>query len=152
MPGVLDNCEYIDQKEGVLLKASEEVNGDVENLEDARKRRANEGKPSDYILRAINTIKDRYLINFLSSHNVIPKYGFPVDVVELQILHHSDTAKKLELDRDLRIALSEYAPGSQIVAGGKLWTSQYLKKTPRREWPKYRYAVCKYCQRYQRGR
>ncbi len=140
-----------DEKEGVLLKASEEVNGDVENLEDARKRRANEDKPSDYILRAINTIKDRYLINFLSSHNVIPKYGFPVDVVELQILHHSDTAKRLELDRDLRIALSEYAPGSQIVAGGKLWTSQYLKKTPRREWPKYRYAVCKYCQRYQRG-
>ena len=131
-----------DKNGGVLLKAAEEAQSDVEELEKARKQLIDENKPSDYILRVINTIKNRYLINFLSSRNVIPKYGFPVDVVELQIQHHSDEAKRLELDRDLRIALSEYAPSSQIVAGGKLWTSRYLKKLPQREWPKYRYAVC----------
>jgi len=127
------------------------VQSDVKELEEVRRHLVKANKPSDYILRVINTIKNRYLINFLSSHNVIPKYGFPVDVVELQILHHSDEAKRLELDRDLRIALSEYAPSSQIVAGGKLWTSRYLKKLPQREWPKYSYAVCKHCQLYQRG-
>jgi len=140
-----------DKDDGVLLKATEEAQSDVEELEKARKQLIDENRPSDYILRVVNTIKNRYLINFLSSRNVIPKYGFPVDVVELQILHHSDEAKRLELDRDLRIALSEYAPSSQIVAGGKLWTSRYLKKIPQREWPKHRYAVCKYCQLYQRG-
>ena len=72
------------------------------------------------------------MINFLSSRNVIPKYGFPVDVVELEILHHSEEAKRLELNRDLRIALSEYAPSSQIVAGGMLWTSRYLKRLSQR--------------------
>ena len=65
-------------------------------------------------------------------------------------MHHSEEAKSLELDRDLRIALSEYAPGSQVVAGGKLWTSRYLKLLPSRHWPKYAYAVCENCQCYQR--
>ena len=62
----------------------------------------------------------------MSQHNVIPKYGFPVDVVELQIYHHSEEAKGLELTRDLKMAISEYAPDSQVVAGGKLWTSRYV--------------------------
>ncbi|MFQ5906227.1 MAG: helicase-related protein, partial [bacterium] len=140
----------LDEDEGVLSKAVDEVTTDVEALQGARERLMRQNKPSDFILRRINTIKRRYLINHLSSRNVIPKYGFPVDVVELQIWHHADEAKRLELDRDLRIALSEYAPSSQVVAGGKLWTSRYLKKVPNREWPRYKYAVCDYCQYYQR--
>ena len=107
-------------------------------------------QPSDFILKVINTIKDEYLISFLSKQNVIPKYGFPVDVVDLQILHHADEAKALELNRDLRIALSEYAPSSQVVAGGKLWTSRYIKRLPDRHWRQYRYAVCEHCHCYQR--
>lgn len=140
-----------DKEEGVLLKATEEVQNDVEELEKKERQLADEKKykSANYISNTINTIKDRYLLHFLSSRNVIPKYGFPVDVVELQILHHSDEAKRLELNRDLRIALSEYAPSSQIVAGGGLWTSRYLKKLPQREWLKYRYAVCDHCQCYQ---
>ena len=139
-----------DEEEGALLKASERVASDVQELEKARVQLVQANKPSDYILRVINTIKKQYLINFLSSQNVIPKYGFPVDVVSLQILHHADEAKGLELDRDLRIALSEYAPSGQVVAGGKLWTSRYLKRLPDRGWRKYRYAICDYCQYYQR--
>jgi ATP-dependent helicase YprA (DUF1998 family) len=140
----------LDEGEGVLSKAVDEVVADVEALQRVREQLVQQNKPSDFILRRINTIKRRYLVNHLSSRNVIPKYGFPVDVVELQIWHHADEAKRLELDRDLRIALSEYAPSSQVVAGGKLWTSRYLKKVPDREWERYKYAVCDYCQYYQR--
>lgn len=150
----LDNWGWVlnlyDEKEGVLLKAKEEMEHDVEVLSYVRQRNISEGTPADYLLRAINTLKKRSLINYLSTHNVIPKYGFPVDVVELQIMHHSTEGRKLELNRDLRIALSEYAPSSQVVAAGKLWTSRYLKKIPEREWPKYSYAVCENCHRYQR--
>jgi len=141
-----------DETEGVLLNATKEVQSDVKELEEVRKQLVYKNKPSDHILRVINTIKDRPLIDFLSSRNVIPKYGFPVDVVELQILHHSDEANRLELNRDLKIALSEYAPSSQIVAGGRIWTSRYLKKLPQREWSRYKYAVCEYCHHYQRVR
>jgi len=139
-----------DEEEGVLLRASKRVTGDVRELEEARTQLVQANKLSDYILHVINTITKAKLINFLSSQNVIPKYGFPVDVVNLQILHHADEAKGLELDRDLRIALSEYAPSGQVVAGGKLWTSRYLKRLPDRGWRKYRYAVCEHCQCYQR--
>ena len=83
---------------------------------------------------------------------MIPKYGFPVDVVELQILHEGEDAKRLQLERDLRIALSEYAPSSQVVAGGKLWTSRYIKRLPNMEWDRYRYAICGNCQSYVRER
>jgi len=136
-------------EEGVLSKASNEVTHLVEQLEKARHERHQQNRPSDFILRVINTIKKDYLLSFLSRKNVIPKYGFPVDVVSLQILHHSDEARGLELDRDLRIALSEYAPSSQVVAGGKLWTSRYVKRLPDRGWLRYEYAVCDHCQCYQ---
>jgi len=150
----LDNWGWVenlyDPREGVLLKARDEVETDVNSLVEIRDTRQKDNKPSDFILRHINTIMKRPLLDSLSNHSVIPKYGFPVDVVELQLLSNSEDALKLELNRDLRIALSEYAPGSQVVAGGKLWTSRYLKRLPQREWPKYRYSVCNHCQRYQR--
>jgi hypothetical protein len=57
--------------------------------------------------------------------------------------------KGLELDRDLRVALSEYAPGGKVVAGGKLWTSRYIKKLPDREPIRYTYGICDTCGYYQ---
>jgi len=136
--------------EGVLTMAARTVVGDVQKLEEARQELIRRNRPSDFILKIITTIKEAYLINFLSSHNVIPKYGFPVDVVALQVLHHAEEARDLELTRDLRIALSEYAPSSQVVARGKLWTSRYIKRLPDRGWRRYRYAICRNCRCYQR--
>ncbi len=43
---------------------------------------------------------------------------------------------------------SEYAPGSQVVAGGKLWTSRYMKRLPDREPVKYNYVICDRCGYY----
>jgi len=139
-----------DHNNGVMSLARDRVINDVTQLQARRADLIEAHKPSDFILRVINTIKREYLISYLSKQNVIPKYGFPVDVVDLQILHHSEEAKILELNRDLKIALSEYAPSSQVVAAGKLWTSRYIKKLPDRSWRRYTYAVCDYCQHYQR--
>ena len=33
--------------------------------------------------KTINTLTKRNLINFLANRNVLPKYGFPTDTVEL---------------------------------------------------------------------
>ncbi|HXL05250.1 MAG TPA: DUF1998 domain-containing protein, partial [Bacillota bacterium] len=143
------------EEDGLLELAHREVTSDVDELEkliDERVRERNPKKPVDHLLRLVSTIKTRDIIGFLSSRNVIPKYGFPVDVVELQLLHEGEDAKRLQLERDLRIALSEYAPGSQVVAGGKLWTSRYIKRVPNKEWDRYRYAICDNCQSYVRER
>ncbi len=141
----------MDDNHGVLSKAEQEFLNDISQLEAIEmefSKSLQHGKASS-IRKTINTLERRSILSFASQRNIIPKYGFPVDVIELQIHHHTEEAKGLQLDRDLRIALSEYAPGSQVVAGGKLWTSRYLKKLPDREPIKYDYAICDYCGLYQ---
>jgi len=93
-------------------------------------------------------IRRRKLIDFLATHTVIPKYGFPVDVVELTPYSHIPAAKKIQLERDLRIAISEFAPGSQVVAKGYIWESAGLRVVRDRAWPVYWYAICPDCKRY----
>lgn len=153
----LDNWAWAEEllkneKESPLLKARDEIENDVYELKKLRDKLYRENKNVDRLSELINTITQKNLINFLSSRNVLPKYGFPVDVVELQITHHGEAAKRLQLERDLRIALSEYAPDSQVVAGGQLWTSRYLKLVPNRTWERYKYAICGHCHSYYRKR
>ncbi|HHW74589.1 MAG TPA: DEAD/DEAH box helicase [Firmicutes bacterium] len=158
----IDNWGWVDglldNEKGVLAKAYREIVKDIEQLQQVMDKHIREQRPSDYILRLIRTLKRKPLLDFLSSRNVIPKYGFPVDVVELLLTHHGEEAQRLELQRDLRIALSEYAPSSEVVAGGKLWTSRYIKRSPKMqdgggwEWERFHYAICDYCQSYTRSR
>lgn len=95
---------------------------------------------------SIKTIKEQRLIEFLSRNNLIPKYGFPVDTVELKSLGRGGDLNDLRLDRDLFSAISEYVPDSEVVADGKLITSRYVRVLNGYSWPKYNYAVCSSCQ------
>lgn len=151
----IDKWGWVDSlyhgNEAVLQGAWDEIAGDVEELEQLRVKLFKERRSIGRVDWLINTIKSKDLLGYLSTRNVIPKYGFPVDVVELQLLHHGEEAKMLQLERDLRIALSEYAPSSQVVAGGRLWISRYLKRVPKKEWESYRYAICDNCNSYRRG-
>ena len=77
------------------------------------------------------TISNRDLLGYLGSHNILPKYGFPTDVVELRTNHlHIPEAKQIELQRDLRIAITEFAPGAEVVAAKRVWVSGGLHKPP----------------------
>jgi len=96
----------------------------------------------------MKTIQKKQLIDYLATHSVIPKYGFPVDVVELATLSYIPEAKNIQLERDLRIAISEYAPGSQIVANGYIWESSGLRKVRNRAWPIYWYSICPECKQF----
>ncbi len=135
---------------GLMVKAADTVRSDVEGLDEIRLENVQKGLRSDYLFGLIRTIKNKPIINYLSSSNILPKYGFPVDVVEFKIMYPSDEAKNLQLDRDLAIAISEYAPGSQIVAAGNVWESRYIKRVPKHEWRMYDYAICGNCHRYNR--
>ncbi|NMA94728.1 MAG: DEAD/DEAH box helicase [Clostridiales bacterium] len=136
----------------VMDRAEQELVNDVEQIKKERNRLFQEGRSIGYLDRLLNTLKTKHVLNFMSSRNILPKYGFPVDVVQLQIDHHSREGKQLQLDRDLRIALSEYAPSSEIVAAGKLWTSRYIKPVPTKTWERYRYAICPVCKAFHRKR
>jgi len=131
--------------DGVMTKVTLEINQDLTRLVEAREvaKENNEFYKAGSLNRVINTIQKRPLINYLSQKNLLPKYGFPVDVVAMEINGHTDEAKSIDLSRDLQIAISEYAPDSEVVANGKLWTSRYVKKIADREWLKYDYMKCR---------
>src|SRR5262249_9059105 len=84
--------------------------------------------------RRKTTIAEEDVLSFLSRKAVIPKYGFPVDVVELDT-HRTGTGQSYDvtLARDLTIAIGEFAPTSTLVAGKREWQSYGLKKGPREE-------------------
>jgi hypothetical protein len=119
-------------------------------------RKEEKDSAAAYVGRIIKSEQEQNVIAYLSNHNIIPKYGFPVDVVELKLYseNKSNTGGKREnngfqsdirLQRDLRIALSEYAPGNQVIANGKMWTSRYLRMIPEYNLPEYSYCICKKC-------
>lgn len=97
-------------------------------------------------IRRINTTTKENLISFLSKKNILPKYGFPVDTVELQVSHDKNKSTlPIELSRDLAMAISEYAPGCEVIASGNLIKSRYIRTIPDRAWRKYDYVMCKKC-------
>ncbi|WP_191569557.1 DEAD/DEAH box helicase [Paracoccus yeei] len=67
------------------------------------------------------------LVDQLSRRALIPTYSFPVHSVSLEIISSKKQTQSnsvLELDRDGAIGISEYAPGSEVIAGGRVWTSR----------------------------
>jgi len=90
------------------------------------------------------TISNEDTLSFLSRKAAIPKYGFPVDVVELDTQRTQQNRESFEvtLQRDLSIAISEFAPTSKLVANKKVWTSYGLKRVAEKEWPRKSYKRC----------
>lgn len=98
------------------------------------------------------TLAGRHLLGYLAARNVLPKYGFPIDVVELILARSGDpAAAELELTRDLSLAIAEYAPGGEVVAGKALWQSIGLAVRRDRAWPKYEWVVCADCGSFRHG-
>ncbi|MFQ5612676.1 MAG: DEAD/DEAH box helicase [Anaerolineae bacterium] len=139
---------------GILDFAAAEVVDDLAEFDRLKQEAIAEDElgRAQYFQHVARTVRERPLLGFLGSRNVLPKYGFPTDVVELRTSHLPfEDARRVELQRDLRIAIAEYAPGGEVVAGGQIWTSGGLYKLPRRNWPEYHYAVCPECGRFHRS-
>ena len=133
-------------KEGVLTRAAVEYVHELGILEKAFQEALTSNDRVDYLRWRINNYKMESVISFLSKKGVLPKYGFPVDTVELAIWNSKNKNKyELDLQRNLAMAISEYAPGSQVVADGNLITSQYIKKMPNMDWRQFDYIYCDEC-------
>ena len=98
--------------------------------------------------KLIATLEGEESISFLSAKGVLPKYGFPIDTVSLDIISgDNEEAKKIDLSRDLKMAISEFAPPAQIVANGKIWKSYAINTVPNKSWPAYIYHECPKCKK-----
>lgn len=88
-------------------------------------------------------LEDKDLIGKLSDGNLIPKYGFPTDLVELKIKGNDFKSGNYDLTRSMSIALSEYAPGSEIMVDKKIIVSTYINRP--RKLKKMFYYECPHC-------
>ena len=112
-------------------------------MESLRQEYFEQGKDSQIgrIRRRMKTIAVEQTLNFLSRKAVIPKYGFPVDVVELDVRSTDGKSTGVALQRDLSQAIAEYAPGGKVVANKLEWESCGVKAVAGKAWPvrHYRY-------------
>ncbi|MCY4371814.1 MAG: DEAD/DEAH box helicase [bacterium] len=147
---------------GWLKRAQNEVGFDLDELNDdldevseriAEYRRKGSNQRASNLAgyqRALfgvkRTLEERQLIQFLAQRVVLPKYGFPVDVVSLDIWKQGDPgASRLNLSRDLRIGITDYAPGSRIVADKKLWEPVGFRIPAGKALLDYVWAICGNC-------
>ncbi|HSV73277.1 MAG TPA: DEAD/DEAH box helicase [Chthonomonadales bacterium] len=144
--GLFDGA-WIDKVAGTdtaLDRAQAEVSDDYQKVKELESECATTGDydRAKWARSRRNTIAGEDVISFLSRKAVIPKYGFPVDVVELD-LQRSSQSSAVALQRDLAIAVAEYAPGAEVVANKRLWTSKGLKRVAGKAWDRLRYRRCR---------
>lgn len=145
----LDDGSWVERLLDLVDLAGEEYRRDVsyfqERLDEVvASKRFNMAQT---LQRVIGTLDRQQLFAYLARRNVLPKYGFPVDTVELRVLGDVDSgAAALDLSRDLTVAINEYAPGGAIVARGKIIESAGVYRFPQRELIRRQYAVCPVCE------
>ncbi len=91
---------------------------------------------------------NQQLIKYLSKYGVIPTYSFPVDSIELEVLdgtYSRQGERDIELVRDARLGIVEYAPDSEVIANGRVWISRGIDTNPRQYMPHKFYKVCGGC-------
>lgn len=136
---------------GWFERAVEEVRGESERLEALIKGSVEreDFRGAERLKRTRDALMRRQTLGFLASRNVLPKYGFPVDVVPLDVSYNDvDAAARLDLTRDMTQAIVEYAPGAEIIAGGRRWQSVGLAKRKGQDWPRYSWRVCRDCRHF----
>lgn len=131
---------------GWLADLTARFRRDLSELEALEQEASSEKKHqvAGVMQRARKTIEQRRIIDLFAQSGVLPKYGFPVDVVDLDVSRTSGGAR-LDLNRDLRLGILEFAPGAQIVAANQLWTSIGIKQMPGRELPLVHWGICDTC-------
>jgi DEAD/DEAH box helicase domain-containing protein len=88
------------------------------------------------LLHQANTFFFLTVIESLGDKLVIPRYGFPIGLSRLRVAVPGTGRSKnnvreedqFRLQRSSMLALREYVPGSKLIAGGRLITSQGLLK------------------------
>ncbi|MEN9228057.1 MAG: DEAD/DEAH box helicase [Gloeomargarita sp. HHBFW_bins_205] len=92
----------------------------------------------------LKKVKQRRLHDELARASILPIYGFPIDVVRLLTGERDWQGKnKHRLERDRRIALSEYAPGQEIIVDDRMYASVGIVQPAKLE-ERY-YWICPNC-------
>jgi hypothetical protein len=94
--------------------------------------------------KLLDRLNDEPIIDRLSKESVLPSYSFPLYTVEMELPIDRIDKANLRLERDLRRAITEFAPNAELVANKRLWKSsgvRFLRETPQ----VYDYRLCAEC-------
>ncbi len=126
----------------------EDITSELTALIDERKKIFSIGEDTRDIDQTTKNLLGKDAISVLAKREFLPRYAFPLDTVTLETgwsRWSGDT--DVELSRDRAIAIAEFAPGAQVIARKKVFTSAGLyvvskKDTPDRLW----YSKCPDCE------
>ncbi|MFD0702042.1 hypothetical protein DMP06_03300 [Slackia equolifaciens] len=95
-------------------------------------------------------LRQELTISVLAENGVLPKYGFPTDLVELHLpaMERSINENELSLSRGLRQAIREYAPGNEVVADKRLWKCVGIRKPSDQVFMERRFGKCSKCKSF----
>ena len=137
-----------DEARSELSELDEEIAATVQRMLDltaagSTSRAQAQNRRLSGLYRTKRTLDSKRLIDFLASRVVLPKYGFPVDVVTLDVWQDSSKgATDVELSRDLTLGITDYAPGSKVIANKAVWESVGLRILPGKALVDRRYSRC----------
>jgi superfamily II DNA/RNA helicase len=127
------------------------VGAELGDLLSERQQRFTAGAHTEEVDRSIQNLigggQEGDVIGVLARAGFLPRYAFPLDVVSLETRRSRwATDSDVELSRDRAIAISEFAPGAQVVARKKVFVSAGLyiassEDKPERRW----FAQCPTC-------
>ena len=125
------------------------------------RQRVVEAKEAEKFALADRLQRDRkrylgqFLVDLFVRVELIPTYSFPVDDVRLEVLSRPEQRGKerafqarsdeLDLTRDAAYAIAEYAPGAEVIAGGRVWTSAGIARYSGEFEVERPYRLCRIC-------
>lgn len=113
----------------------------------ARENQFKLGQSMEDVDRAIKSLLGNDVIQILAKRGFLPRYAFPLDVVTLEtgVTRWSRDAD-VELSRDRGLAIAEFAPGAQVIAHKRVFTSEGLYVVAKTDTPERRYySRCPNC-------
>lgn len=135
--------------DGRLIHAHQLKHEDYERLNGAIQQLQASGETfkAAGLLRRRGGLEQQRTINVLAENGILPKYGFPTDLVELNIPSQDQSldTNPLRLQRGLRQAIREYAPGNEIIADKRVWKSTGIRRIKERPLEVRRYGFCPNC-------
>ena len=94
---------------------------EVQMLAQSHYAMGNDPEQFTHIEAVQNHVTKEQVIDWLAKNRVLPRYGFPVDVIRLLPDNFDSYGRDIELERDLKIGLYEYAPGQSVVADKRIY-------------------------------
>jgi hypothetical protein len=109
------------------------LNSYIKELDDEIQKESSHQKRQRVLLYYKQALLNTDIVTFLINLSLLPKYGFPVNVVSLNTQNRQSkiqndngihSGNRFKLERSNEIGIKEYAPGSQLIAGKRLLTSK----------------------------